>query len=169
MTKIVLFLIILLSSADTFALTIVCLPVNTAEEKLQRLDEQFSRSDVVVFLGKPETTDSFTTKHKVLNIWKGVVGEYVYVQDGAKIGLLFAKRYEEHGPLVSVNSYCNQNAIEKLNLLKHNYGKGYSPNIEYIEQQYGWRYLAWPLMFSFVFLTMLCMLTQAFVHNNQRG
>ncbi|XPF94907.1 hypothetical protein ACM9HF_02525 [Colwellia sp. RE-S-Sl-9] len=151
------------------ALSIVCLPVNTVEEKLQRLDELFSNADVVLLLGKPKVTDSFATKHKVLKVWKGVTGEYVYVKGGVKSGVLFAKRYEKNGALVSGNSYCHHNKLSNIDLIKQNYGNGDLPNIEYREQQYGWSYLSWPLMFSFVFLIILCMLTQAFVNHKQKG
>lgn len=168
MDRLVTFLILFLISFHGYALSIVCLKAESDEQRIEWLNESFQNSQVVVQLGNPIPTDSATTKHKVLRVWKGVVGEYVYVVDGGNSGLLFTSRINSKGPLKSDQSYCrslssDSSKVSTLDLLKQNHGVGYEPEVTIIEPKHAKTYLDWFFMFGFVLLVLVSMITYIFV------
>jgi hypothetical protein len=160
---------LILISTQSFGLSIVCTYPKSDVERVEFLKENFNNSEVVVQLGFPIPTESSTTKHKVLRVWKGHVGEYVYVNGGTNSGLLFTSRINGNGPLKSLgHNSCSGNSTRAfknstLKLLKQNHGQGYLPNINLIEPKYIPNYLNWFFMFGFVFLVVICMITNEIV------
>jgi hypothetical protein len=168
MDRLVILITFILISTQSFALSITCEYAKSDEQRSQWLNESFQEAQVVVQLGNPIPTDSATTKHKVLRVWKGVVGEYVYVDGGGNPGLLFTSRINSTGPLKSKQSYCrslssNTSKVSTLDLLKQNHGTGYEPDTTILEPPYAKTYLDWFFMFGFVFLVLVSMITYSFV------
>lgn len=168
MKRLTTFIVLILVVLPSHALSITCLKAESEKQRVQWLDESFNKSQVVVQLGNPMPTGSATTKHQVLRVWKGVVGEYVYVTEGAKSGLLFTSRVNNNGPLKSQQTYCqslsdNLVSVSTLALLKQNYGNGYEPDTELLEPQFAKTYLHWFFMFGFVLLVLVSMITYSFV------
>lgn len=168
MNRLVILITVILISTQSFALSITCEYAKSDEQRSRWLNESFQGAQVVVQLGHPIATDSATTKHKVLRVWKGIVGEYVYVDGGGNSGLLFTSRINSKGPLKSKQSYCrslssNISKISTLDLLKHNHGNGYEPDKTILEPQYAKTYLDWFFMFGFVLLVLVSMITYSFV------
>ena len=168
MDRLVTLFILFLIPFHGYALSIVCLKAESDEQRIEWLNESFQNSQVVVQLGNPIPTDSATTKHKVLRVWKGVVGEYVYVDGGGNSGLLFTSRINSKGPLKSHQTHCHSlssdsSKVSTLDLLKQNHGVGYEPDVTIIEPQYAKTYLDWLFMFVFVLLVIVSMITYGLV------
>ena len=168
MDRLVILITLVLISTQSLALTITCEYAKSEEQRSQWLNESFNRSDIVVQLGNPIPTDSSTTKHKVLRVWRGVVGEYVYVDGGSFSGLLFTSRINGNGPLISHQQHCRNlstksSNVSTLDLLKQNQGNGYLPDAKVIEPKYAQTYLDWFFMFGFVLLVLVSMITYSFV------
>lgn len=168
MNRLTTFIVLILVVLSSHALSITCLKAGSEKQRIQWLDESFNKSQIVVQLGHPIPTNSSATKHQVLRVWKGVVGEYVYVAEGAKSGLLFTSRINNNGPLKSQHTYCqalsdNLVSVSTLVLLKQHYGDGYEPDKELLEPQFAKTYLNWFFMFGFVLLVLVSMVTYSAV------
>jgi hypothetical protein len=169
MSRFAFFITLILISTQSFGLSIVCTYAKSDEERVQFLNNNFNNSEVVVQLGFPIPTESSTTKHEVLRVWKGTVGEYIYVHGGAKSGLLFTSRINGNGPLKSLgHNPCSKRSsrafkISTLKLLKQNHGAGYLPMPNLIEPKYIPNYLNWFFMFGFVLLVVISMIIYNFV------
>jgi len=68
MERLVTFIIFLLVSLTSYALSITCLKAESEEQRVEWLKESFNNSQIVVQLGQTISTSSSTTKHKVLRI-----------------------------------------------------------------------------------------------------
>lgn len=178
MTKLFTVLLLIFPLFQSHSLSVHCPGYQSEELLLKQLDESFDMAEVVVLLGRPIPTDSSTTRHKVLNVWKGSVGEYVYVAEGRywqEPSLFFANRINGIGPLEPTHfNYSNcphlsgTNGILKelhtLNLLKKIKGSGYAPDKTINEPKHLTTYLNWFFMFGFVFLVLVSMLTYSYVN-----
>lgn len=173
MERLVTFIILLLVSLPSYALSITCLKAESEEQRVEWLNESFNNSQIVVQLGQPIPTSSSTTKHKVLRVWKGAVGEFVYVIGGTHSGVLFTSRLNGSGPLESKQSYCRSLSNDSskssvIDLLNQNHGFGYEPDTTIIEPQYPKNYLSWLFMFGFVLLVLVSMITYSFVKHKAK-
>jgi len=174
MNRFVLFISLILISTQSFGLSIVCTYAKSDEERVKFLEDNFNNSEVVVQLGFPTPTESSTTKHEVLRVWKGTVGEYVYVHGGTKSGLLFTSRINGNGPLKSLgHNPCTKRSsrafkISTLKLLKKNYGAGHLPMSNLMEPKYIPNFLNWFFMFGFVLLVVISMITYYFVQYKEK-
>jgi len=174
MHRLAIFISLFLISTQSFGLSIVCIYAESEEERVEFLNESFDRAEVIVQLGYPIPTESSTTKHEVLRVWKGVVGEYVYVNGGASSGLLFTSRINGNGPLKSLGHEACTRRLSRtfktsyLKLLKQNYGEGYLPTPNVKEPKYIPNYLNWFFMFGFVFLVIISMITYNYVQYKEK-
>jgi len=174
MHRFAIFISLILISTQSFGLSIVCTYAESEEERVAFLNERFDRAEVIVQLGYPTPTESSTTKHEVLRVWKGIVGEHVYVNGGAKSGVLFTSRVNGNGPLQSLgHEACTKRLsstfkMSYLKLLKQNYGDGYLPNPDVKEPKYIPNYLNWFFMFGFVFLVVISMITYNYVQYKEK-
>jgi len=174
MHRFAIFIYLILISTQSFGLSIVCTYADTEEERLGFLKNRFDRTEVIVQLGYPIPTESSTTKHEVLRVWKGDVGEYIYVNGGINSGLLFSSRINGNGPLQSLgHEPCSKRSsksfkVSYLKLLKQNYGEGYLPNPNVKEPKYIPNYFNWFFMFGFVFLVIISMITYNYVQYKEK-
>jgi hypothetical protein len=170
--KLTLLFILNLISFNAFALSIVCPIAGSDEQRLEWLNEFFQNSEIVVQLGNPILTDSAATRHKVLRVWKGAVGEYIYLDGGGEKGLLFASRVNHNGPLKPYPSGCrllssDSSKVSTIDLLTENYGVGYKPDPTIKEIQHATTFVDWFFMFGFVLLVLISMTTYVFVRAYQ--
>ncbi|WP_138596662.1 hypothetical protein [Pseudoalteromonas citrea] len=163
LSKYVFFILTFFLCIEANALSIMCEKIETEAELKEIIIGKMQSSEIVALVTAPELTDTNTTKHKVLNVWKGVVGEYIYVSGGTDSSILFTNRIEENGPLEQPIGHCGFNNDTVLTVLESYFGSGYSPSPTYIEKPNSSFLMHWPLLFGSMFLTMIGLYTYNFV------
>ncbi|RZM84163.1 hypothetical protein C3B51_04375 [Pseudoalteromonas rubra] len=154
---------------DANALSIVCEKIETETEFKELVVGQIQTSEIVVLVEQGEPTETSTTKHKVLTVWKGVVGQHIYVSGGTEHSLLFTNRIEANGPMESPRGYCNLDHDKALAVIKSYFGNGYAPSPHHMERAYSSFLVNWPLIISFVFLALIGFYTYVFVRHYFSG
>ncbi|AZZ99128.1 hypothetical protein [Pseudoalteromonas sp. R3] len=158
-------LLCVLVCIDAKALSIVCGKIESDTAFKELVIGQIQASEIVALVAPGEPTDTSTTKHKVLNVWKGVVGEHIYVSGGTNRSLLFTNRIEANGPLEMPNSYCGLDHDKALAVIRGYFGDGYAPSPHHIEKPYSSFLVDWPLVMSFMLLAVIGLYTYVFVRN----
>ncbi|USD30065.1 hypothetical protein J8Z24_08345 [Pseudoalteromonas sp. SCSIO 43201] len=109
----------------------------------------YKQSDVVIKVSEPiEQLKDRVSKHKVLGVWKGEVGEYVFIQGWYPQKVMFANYVSEN--FVHETSwflhYCDY--LERA--LDNEFGSPYKPSSSYFQLNHASNLLLWSSLFIFI-------------------
>jgi len=127
--------------------------------------QAFESAEIVALVGTPELTETGGAKHKVKRVWKGKVGEQVYIAGWSSYPLVFASRSEANGPLIPIGGRCIIHVESEiaLGIVAEKYGSGYLPTENFLEKPMNTRWIHWPIVLSMFFLTFSCVFAYQFV------
>ncbi|OBP13570.1 hypothetical protein A5320_16665 [Rheinheimera sp. SA_1] len=109
----------------------------------------YEEADVVIALGpKIEMLDNNTAKYRVSGVWKGEIGEYVYIKSTHSASVFFGKRIEPNILKASLHHFQLRRCPYIKDVLVSEFGKSKMPSATFFDRNHASSMLIWPAAFG---------------------
>lgn len=149
-----LLLALVIISAELHASVTECEIADFEVAQASYVSQLYNKSDVVIELGnKIEVLDDLS-KYEVLGVWKGEVGEHIYLKFSYELNaVFFGKRIEPNSPnILEDAAYPLSRCIYIKDILTSEYGKPHMPSSTFFNRNHASTLLIWSALFSLLAL-----------------